>query len=295
MKLNILITLLVFTFLNSQVTHAQNTSDTLGSANYTILRDVQYDSDSEQNMDIYLSKETKKNHENYTIVFLHGGGYYYSDKSKEKRFIQPYLEKGFNVVNLNYRLKRGMAIATEDLTNALNFLHENNFRYNLNLKKIVAAGFSAGAHIATIVGVSQNNKEYPHKLNKGIEILGIINFSGPVDGLDVIERIFTEHEMEAARKLGVALFPETEEYASEETISRLEPITYIDKKDPAIFIWHGGRDNQVPPKTFQNFVTFLTANSTKNVVIFDNEAGHSPTDEALTQTYLKIFDFINNL
>jgi acetyl esterase/lipase len=58
---------------------------------------------------------------NFTVIFLHGGGYYLSDKSKEEKYIQPYLDKGMNVVNLNYRLKRGIPIATEDLTNALHF------------------------------------------------------------------------------------------------------------------------------------------------------------------------------
>jgi hypothetical protein len=42
--------------------------------------------------------------------------------NQEEKYIQPYLDKGMNVVNLNYRLKRGIPIATEDLTNALHFL-----------------------------------------------------------------------------------------------------------------------------------------------------------------------------
>jgi hypothetical protein len=40
--------------------------------------------------------------------------------NQEEKYIQPYLDKGMNVVNLNYRLKR-IPIATEDLTNALHF------------------------------------------------------------------------------------------------------------------------------------------------------------------------------
>jgi acetyl esterase/lipase len=83
--------------------------------------------------------------------FFHGGGYYLSDKSR--RYIQPYLDKGMNVVNLNYRLKRGIPIATEDLTNALHFLKANNANYQLNLNSNTYR-FSAGAHIASYVGIS---------------------------------------------------------------------------------------------------------------------------------------------
>lgn len=86
---------------------------------YQILKDVSYGSDPEQNMDIYLFKQAESYGKgNFTLVFLHGGGYYFSDKSQEERYIEPYLKKGLNVVNLNYRLKRGIPIATSDLTKA---------------------------------------------------------------------------------------------------------------------------------------------------------------------------------
>lgn len=86
---------------------------------YQILKDVSYGSDPEQNMNIYLFKQAESYGKgNFTLVFLHGGGYYFSDKSQEERYIEPYLKKGLNVVNLNYRLKRGISIAKSDLTKA---------------------------------------------------------------------------------------------------------------------------------------------------------------------------------
>ncbi|XOV92193.1 MAG: alpha/beta hydrolase fold domain-containing protein [Bacteroidota bacterium] len=289
--LHTLIILLIIGFIQIEVS-AQSQTNNQSESNYDTLKDVSYGSDAEQNMDIYLSNVKTQN---YTVVFLHGGGYYFSDKSKEERYIQPYLERGFNVVNLNYRLKRGIPIATEDLTIALNFLKSKNAEYPLNLDQIVVTGFSAGAHIATNVGVSQNDKNYPNKLEKGINIVGIVNFSGPVDGLDVVEKVFSDNEMEVMQTIGKALFPETEDYAPIETISVYEPITYLDKKDPPVFLWHGGLDEQIPPKTFEAFVERLNNDSNKNVVIFDPEAGHSPSNESLAVSYKKIFDFIDGL
>ncbi len=169
--------------------------------NYKVMKDVSYGSDGEQKMDIYLSKDSISfDKHNYTIVFLHGGGYYLSDKNEQEKYIGPYLKKGLNLVNMNYRLKKGIPIATSDLTNALNFLKTNNNSYNLNLNNVIVAGFSAGAHIATNVGVSQNNAEYPNKLNDSITITGIINFSGSVDRLDIVEHIFLDHETDFFKK-----------------------------------------------------------------------------------------------
>ncbi|MEP7345685.1 MAG: hypothetical protein ABI877_10475, partial [Gemmatimonadaceae bacterium] len=80
---------------------------------YEVTKDVPYGTDKEQVLDIYLANTSSKlKDRNYTIVFLHGGGYYVSDKTKEERYIRPYLKKGMNVVNMNYRLKKGIPVAT---------------------------------------------------------------------------------------------------------------------------------------------------------------------------------------
>jgi acetyl esterase/lipase len=280
--------------LTSKLIFAQNKAEDQIRENYKILKDVSYDKDAEQNMDIYLSKEANSFANTVTIIFLHGGGYYLSDKTKEERYIEPYLEKGFDVVNMNYRLKRGIPLAAEDLTNVLNYLQENNSEYKLNLKRIVVSGFSAGAQIATLVGVTQNDRTYPNKLKKGNKIIGIVNFSGPVDELDVVEKVFIDNEVHIMKTIGNALFV-ANGYAPSETINMYEPITYLDKKDPAIFLWHGGKDDQIPPKTFESFVALLKKNTKKNVVIYEADAGHSPTGESLKTTYKEIFSFIDEL
>ena len=183
-------------------------------------------------------------------------------------------------------------MATTDLTNALNYLKANNSDYNLNLKNIIVTGFSAGAQIATNVGLAQNNSEYPNKLNDGINITGVINFSGPVDGLDIVEKIFVDHDYELFSKAGNALFS-SEGYESKEKIAIYEPITYLDKNDPPIFIWHGGKDDQIPPETFVEFVGLL--NDKKDFVDYNPDGLHSPNETELKNAYKKIFKFLDEI
>ncbi|CAN5195332.1 hypothetical protein BH20BAC1_BH20BAC1_17370 [soil metagenome] len=247
-------------------------------------------------MDIYISEDAKKlRNKNFTIVFIHGGGYYVSDKSEEEKYIEPYLKKGMNVVNLNYRLKKGIPIATEDLTNALNFLKSNNATYQLNLNHVLLSGFSAGAHIASNVGISANNPEYPNKLLTGIKISAIINFSGPVDGLDVVEKVFIENEVPIMKEIGNALFPSSESYAPKDLIAKYEPITYFDKNDPPFFLWHGGRDDQIPPPTFVKFIDLLNEDTSKNKVMFSADGVHDPSAKELKEAYNQIFIFLDKL
>jgi acetyl esterase/lipase len=261
---------------------------------YEIAKDISYGADKEQAMDIYQARNAKKlKNSDYTIVFLHGGGYYVSDKSREERYIQPYLKKGMNVVNLNYRIKRGIPVATEDLTYALNFLKAHNSTYHLNLDRVILTGFSAGAHIASMVAVTANDPTYPNKLDAGIKIAGVINFSGPVDGLDVVEKVFMSNEVPIMKEIGFALFPATTEYAPKEFIRKYEPITYFDKNDPPFFIWHGGKDDQVPPETFVKFVELLNEDKQKNEVLFLPQGLHSPNSDELKDAYVEIFKFLD--
>lgn len=264
------------------------------SAAYTVDKDVAYGADKAQTFDLYLSKEAKKlKTKNYTIVFLHGGGYYLSDKTREERYIQPYLKKGLNVVNLNYRLKQGIPIATEDLTLALNFLRAHHAAYPLNLERVILTGFSAGAHIGSLVAVSANDPTYPHPLDPGIRIAGVVNFSGPVGGLDVVEAVFMNNEVPLLQQMGQAFFPASTGPAPAEVVKKVEPLTYFDQNDPPFFIWHGGKDDQVPPVTFEKFVDLLGKDQQKNVVLFLPQGLHSPNASELADAYQKIFDFLD--
>jgi acetyl esterase/lipase len=227
------------------------------------------------------------------LVFLHGGGYYLSDKTKEERYIQPYLQRGVTVVNLNYRLKRGIPVATEDLTLALNFLAGHQGDYPLNLRRVVLSGFSAGGQIASMVAVTANDPTYPHPLAPGIGIAAVVNFSGPVGGLAVVESVFVNHSVPVMHDIGMALFPETHGHAPNSVTRQYEALTYLDPKDPPFFIWQGGQDDQVPPVTFVEFVKVLQQDTRKNVVLFLPEGRHSPSVGELEAAYKRIFAFLD--
>jgi len=288
----ILFTICIFSNAQSiKLTTIENKTD----RDYTITKDIAYGNDPEQGMDIYIAKDAKQlGNKNFTVIFLHGGGYYLSDKSREERYIKPYLQKGMNVINMNYRIKRGIPIATEDLTNALNFLTTNTHTYSLNLKNIILTGFSAGAQIASSVGLSQNNADYPFPLKNKVAINGIINFSGPTDHLPIVEHIFKNSNVKILKKLGEAFFPPNPNFTREEAIKTFQPITYFDTNDPPFFLWHGGLDDQVPVSTTVDFVPLLKKDP-KNKVVFDAEAGHSPNKIQFDYAYQEIFKFLDEL
>jgi len=47
-------------------------------------------------------------------VFLHRVGFSFGDKSNNGRYVTPFLQKGMNVVNMRYRIRQGVPVATEE-------------------------------------------------------------------------------------------------------------------------------------------------------------------------------------
>lgn len=86
------------------------------------------------------------------------------------------------------------------------------------------------------------------------------------------------------RDIGKALFPSNDSLELIEKIAVYEPITYFDKNDPPIFLWHGGKDNQIPPQTFEKCVPMLNEN--KDFVIYKPDGQHDQNDKELKDTYM---------
>lgn len=263
---------------------------------YRVLTDESYGPHDRQRMDLYLAKDAQGlGPGNFTIVFLHGGGFSFGDKANNARYIGPFLRKGMNVVNVNYRIREGIALATEDLTLALNHLGRHAEEYGLRLDKVVTGGFSAGGQIASTVGFSQGDPDYPFPLDEGIRIVGILNVAGPVDRLDIVEDVFASSDDEQFRMVARNLFPPSSPFDRNETLRMFTPYAHFSDDDPAFFLWHGGQDDQIPPATYERFLEALTRSQVAHRILFDPKSGHSPTDAQLEEIFVEVFRFLDRI
>ncbi len=263
---------------------------------YRIVRDEEYGPHERQKMDLYLADEVERlGSKDFTVVFLHGGAFSFGDKTDNQRYIQPFLRKGLNVVNLSYRVGEGIPVATEDLTLALNHLRGRSDEYGLRLDRLVVGGFSAGGQIGSTVGFSQGSPDYPFPLDEGIRIVGILNVSGPMDRLDVVHEIFASSERESWQLVARNLFPPGSPFDQGETVRTFTPFTHFSDDDPAFFLWYGGKDDQIPPTTFERFLQELARSQVQHRVLFEPQGGHSPTDAQLRNAFAEVFRFLDDI
>src|SRR6185436_7047159 len=118
-------------------------------ANITYLTASGY----EAKLDIYRRRDVQTPQP--TLVFYHGGGWIGGTKEASFMSIMPWLELGWNVVNVEYRMARNALApaAVEDAQCALRFIVAQAKNYGVDTNKIVVAGESAGGHLALAVGM----------------------------------------------------------------------------------------------------------------------------------------------
>src|ERR1019366_6482501 len=90
-----------------------------------------------------------------TLIFFHGGGWVGGSKEQSALSVFPWLEMGWNVVNVEYRLGR-VALApaaVEDGLCALQYVAAQAKTYNIDTSRLVVSGESAGAHLALTTGM----------------------------------------------------------------------------------------------------------------------------------------------
>lgn len=117
------------------------------------------------------------------VLLIHGGGWASGSKENERIMAQHLAENGYVGVAVQYRLSEEAKYpaAVIDLKDALRWMRENAKKYHIDPDKIAVLGASAGAQLATLVGVTPDSEIYLEQ-NKGTssKVQAIVNIDGIV-------------------------------------------------------------------------------------------------------------------
>lgn len=160
------------------------------------------------------------------------------------------LSKGYAIASLDYRLS-GDAIfpaAIEDCKAAVRWLRVHAAEHNLNSDTIVAWGESAGAHQASMLGVTcaspkGDDFEVGDNLEASSAVAGVVAYYGPTDFLQMDAQAPKDGKSlshDAADSPESKYIGATIQEAPEK-VARANPITYLSDgaKPPPFFLAHG--------------------------------------------------------
>ena len=176
-----------------------------------------------------------------TLIYFHGGGWIAG--AKEERVLQllPYLERGWAVVNVQYRLANisPAPAAVEDCLCALRWVIRNADQYGFNANKLVVSGTSAGGHLALTTGILPASAGLDRQCpgEEELKVAAIVNWYGITDVGDLLEG--ENIQSYAVQWMGSA----TDRM---EIAERVSPLNYVRSDLPPIITIHGDTDTVVP-------------------------------------------------
>jgi acetyl esterase/lipase len=268
-------------------THAQN--EYAVAANVTYLTSTGYES----KLDVYRRRDVTTPQP--TLVFYHGGGWIGGTKEASFMSIMPWLEMGWNVVNVEYRMAR-VALApaaVEDALCALRYVVAQAKTYNVDTNKIVVSGESAGGHLALAVGMIPTTAGFTSVCAGGgftgsemavPKVAAIINWYGITDLNDMLNG-------ENARSYAVQWLGSA---ANRDALAKsVSPITYVRSGLPPILSIQGDADPIVPYSQNVRLRDALTKAGASNELFTIPGGGHGnfKADER-TKAYVKIREFL---
>jgi acetyl esterase/lipase len=229
--------------------HSQNISSdswaVTAQSHYQVAANVTYlvENGYEDKLDIYQRRNATTPQP--TLFYIHGGGWTGGTKEAAFMSVMPWLEMGWTVVNVEYRLARisHAPAAVEDCLCALKWVVSHAADYHIDPSRIVASGDSAGGHLALMSGMtpgeagldrecpaSQSDMPFP-------KVAAIVNWYGITDVVDLLDG--PNRKAYAVAWLGSAL-------NREEIARRVSPLTYVRPGLPPILTIQGDADPTVP-------------------------------------------------
>lgn len=188
-------------------------------------------------LDIYVQKTVTNPQP--TIVNIHGGGWVYGNKEIYQFYCMSLAQRGFTVVNINYRLapENRFPKAVEDVNQALSFIEKQGADYYIDKDRLVLVGDSAGAQLTSHYATIYSNPEFAKLFDFAVPniIIKAVGLNcGAYDGRNMI--------LEGIESTFLEYLDAMETPASEEMLNKVDTLKYMTKDFPPAYVMSAVND-----------------------------------------------------
>jgi acetyl esterase/lipase len=216
------------------------------------------------------------------VIIIHGGGWVNGTKEgMVQNYCLPYLEKGFVVANVEYRLAAAAPApaAVQDVLKAADWFLRHAGKYGVDKKRVIVTGGSAGGHLALMVAMTPKSA----KLGPRINVAAVVNFFGITDVGDQLDGPHMQ-------KYAVTWVPEQQ--GRYDLARRVSPMAYVRKDLPPVLTIHGDADRTVPYEHGVNLTRALRDAGADAELLPVPGGGHGFPPEKMAEIYPRIWEFL---
>jgi len=196
--------------------------------------------------DIY---QPKSDEPRPVMLAIHGGGWAWGSKLHMFRHARILANRGYVVMAINYRHAPQYKWPAQiyDCKQAVRWIRENADKYNADPDRVYAYGYSAGAHLATLLATTDADDDLEGEVSEPYS-----KHSSRIDGL-IAGGAPMEFSWVSESYPSMAYFFGETRGENPEKYLEGSPITYVTSDDPVAVLYHGQGDTVVPvssPRVF---------------------------------------------
>ena len=224
------------------------------------------------------------------VLVIHGGAWREGGREENHRYLLELARRGYVAASPQYRFcpKDTFPAQLLDVKAAVRFLRSNAKALKVDPERIGAMGFSAGGHLALLLGSTGPEDGFDGPESKGVpstRVQAVVDYFGPAD---LAAKDFSETARGFVECLIGAPASQKPELAA-----KASPVTYIGPGDAPVLAFHGSRDSLLPPSQAVELMEKLSAAGVTGRVELILSAGHGWQGAEWDRTWKETVEFFD--
>jgi acetyl esterase/lipase len=225
----------------------------------------------------------------FPVVFvIHGGAWRGGDKVSNRAALQEFARRGYVAVSPQYRFcpKHTFPAQVHDVKAAVRWVKGHAKEYKADPDHVGAMGFSAGGHLAMMLGLTGPSDGLEGEVAEGApdsKVHAVVNYFGPTE--------LSASDFPDVSKPLIKDFLGSTPAEKPELVKQASPLTYVSKGDAPVLTFQGTKDPLVPHTQATRLADAMTAAGVPGRVDLLVGAGHGWGGDDMKRTLAESLDF----
>lgn len=252
--------------------------------------DIVYTKVGDQELKLDLARPASGDGPFPAVLVIHGGAWRGGDKASSRPLLVQFAQRGYVAISPQYRFcpKETFPAQVHDVKAAVRWLRTHAEEYKVDKDHIGATGFSAGGHLALMLGVTGPDDGLEGDASADApssRVQAVVNYFGPTE-------LGAPDIPEVSKPLVKDFLGGTPE-EKPEAAQKASPVTFTSKDDPPILTFQGTKDPLVPHTQAFRLTDAQTKAGVAGRVELLVGAGHGWSGDDLKRTLDETFTFFD--